>query len=212
MRKTFTIIILILLSFGFGFLMNKEGFKFPKIENAVVEEVEEEVAKEIEAEYFEYKSPFGFSFTYDDGLKLENSSIVLPDGYRVSAVAAVRYVGEQHCGMSGLPEHCRPFLENPAVAFGVIESSFENLKKDKLKDVIQFAEPITLSEKNGIQFYAGVEGEGIVTIALPLKSDQTLLIQYTFDELFDSNKNNSNIYGSVEQKAVVDNVLKTLKF
>lgn len=205
MRNTFTTILLILIAFGFGFLVNKEGFEVDKV---IEETVKEEFAEQKTSE--EYKSPFGFRFLYDDGMKLENSAIVLAGGYRVSAVAAVRYIEEQHCSASGLTEHCRPFLENPAVAFGVIESSFENLKKDKLKDVIEFAEPITLAGKIGVQYYSGVEGEGVVTIALPFKTDQTLLIQYTFDELFDSAKSNESIYGSAEQKSVVDSVLNTL--
>lgn len=207
MKNTFTTILLILIAFGFGFLVNKEGFEVDKVVEEPV--VEQKTGEEVESEYFEYKSPFGFRFLYDDGMKLENSAIVLAGGYRVSAVAAVRYVEEQHCSASGLPEHCRPFLENPAVAFGVIESSFENLKKDKLKDVIEFSEPITLAGKTGVQYYSGVEGEGVVTIALPFKADQTLLIQYTFDELFDSAKSNESIYGSAEQKSVVDNILNT---
>lgn len=205
MKNTFTTILLILIAFGFGFLINKKDFN---VDQAVEESIKEDVADQKKSE--EYKSPFGFSFLYDDGMKLENSAIVLAGGYRVSAVAVVRYVEEQHCSASGLPEHCRPFLENPAVAFGVIESSFDDLKTNELKDVIEFSESITLAGKTGLQYYSGVEGEGVVTIVLPFKADQTLLIQYTFDELFDSVKKNESIYGSVEQKSVVDNILNTL--
>lgn len=213
MRNIFTVILLILVAFGFGFLVNNQEFK-AGLKNSVQEpeqSMEQETGPEVEAEYFDYKSPLGFSFQYDSPLQLENSAIVLPGGYRVSAIAAVRYVKEQHCGLSGLPEHCRAFLENPAVAFGVIGESLEDLKTGKLADVVDFVEPIKLAEKDGIQFYSGVEGEGIVTIALPLKAEETLLIQYTFDELFDSVKNNPEIYGSVDQKKVVDNILSTLK-
>lgn len=213
MRNIFTIVLIILIAFGFGFLVNnkqlKDGLSESMKDSEVIEE--QQTGPEVEAEYFEYQSPLGFSFLYDNGITLENSSITLPGGYRVSAIAAVRYVKEQHCSASGLPEHCRPFLENPAIALGVIGESFEDLKKEKLKDVFEFSEPINLADKEGIQFYAGVEGEGVVTIALPLKDSETLLIQYTFDELFDSVKNNPDIYGSVEQKLVVDNLLNTLK-
>lgn len=210
MRNTFVFIFLILISFGLGFSINKDALvkslegekEIPKQEEVVVEE---KIAKE-------YKSPFGFSFNYDDAMELENSAIVIPVGYRVSSVATVRYVKEQNCGASGLAEHCKAFIENPAIAFGVVESSFEDLKKNQLKDYIDMSEPITLSEKTGIQYYAGIEGEGVVTIVLPLKENQTLLIQYTFDELYDSTKTNSDIYGSEKQKAVVDSILSTLKF
>jgi len=213
MRNTFVTVFLIIIAFSLGLSVDKSKIKFPTQDEVVPEVVEQETEEEVEAEYFEYKSPLGFSFTYDDGLKLENSFIVLPGGYEVAAVAAVRYVNEQHCGQSGLPEHCRPFLENPAVAFGVIEKTFEDLKKNELKDVMQFSEAITLGGKEGIQYYMGVEGEGVVTILVPFKADQTLLIQYTFDEFIDSmTTNNAGMYKSTEQKVVVDNLLSTLKF
>ncbi len=217
MRNTFITVFLILIAFSLGLSVDKSKIAgLDKINPELTEEdvltVEQQTGTETEAEYFEYKSPLGFSFMYDTGISLENSSIVLPGGYRISSVAAVRYVKEQKCGESGLPEHCRAFLENPAIAFGVLEENFDILKNGKLKDVLQFSEPITLSEKTGIQYYAGVEGEGIVTIALPFKSNQTLLIQYTFDEMYDSLEKNPEVYKSEEQKFVVDHILSTLKF
>lgn len=212
MRNIFTVILLILVAFGFGFLINNKELKSGLSESIKTESPEVVVEeKQDPQEDFEYKSPLGFSFKYDSKLQLENSSIVLSGGYRVNSLAVVRYVKEQHCGASGLPEHCRPFLENPAVAFGVIGESFDDLKNGKLKDILDFAETINLAGKDGIQYYMGVEGEGVVTIALPLKESETLLIQYTFDELFDSVKNNPEIYGSLEQKKVVDSILNTLK-
>ncbi len=212
MKNIFITVLLILIAFGFGFLINNQDLKLGLSQSLkeTEEVVEQETGNEVEAEYFDYKSPFGFSFQYDSPLQLENSSIVLPGGYRVTSVAVVRYVKEQHCGASGLPEHCRPFLENPAIAFGVIAESLDDLKSGKLADVLDFVEPINLAGKDGIQYYMGVEGEGIVTIALPLKDSETLLIQYTFDELFDSVKNNPEVYGSAEQKRVVDNILNSL--
>jgi hypothetical protein len=216
MRNTFITVFLILIAFSLGLSVDKS--KIAGLDKINPEQTEEEVLTEeensevVDTADLEYKSPFGFSFMHDSEMTLENSSIVLPGGYRVSSVAVVRYVKEQKCGESGLPEHCRAFLENPAIAFGVLEENFDTLKNGKLKDVLQFTEPITLAEKTGIQYYAGVEGEGIVTIALPFKSNQTLLIQYTFDEMYDSVKNNPEIFTSEEQKFVVDHILSTLKF
>lgn len=212
MKNTFIIILLILIAFSFGFFVNNQELKSGLSKSLEETEITEtEVNTEIKPELNEYQSPFGFSFSHEKNIQLENSKIILPGGYNVSAIAAVRYVKMQHCSASGLPEHCRPFLENPAVAFGVVGESFEDLKKDKLKDVLDFAEPITLSEKEGIQFYAGVEGEGIVTIALPFKDSETLLIQYTFDELFDSAQPSADVYNSSKQKEIVDSILSSLK-
>ena len=209
MRNTFVTIFLIIIAFSLGLAVDKNKIKTnQETEVPVIPEVKVEV----EQKTFEYQSPFGFSFKYDSDITLENSSIILPGGYRVSAVAAVRYVKEQKCTESGLPEHCRAFLENPAIAFGVIEEKFEDFKKGRLKDVIKFSEPIILVGKEGVQYYAGVEGEGIVTIAIPFKENQTLLIQYTFDEMYDQIQKSPEVYGSKEQKAVVDGILSSLKF
>ncbi len=77
---------------------------------------------------------------------------------------------------------------------------------------MDFSEEISLAGKKGIQFYAGVEGEGIVTMALPLNEKQTILIQYTFDQFVDSiESRRPEIYTSAQQKEAVDNVLSTLK-
>lgn len=207
MRNTFVTIFLIIIAFSLGLAVDKS-----KINNGKEFEAPIVPIVEIKEENFEYKSPFGFSFKYDSEITLENSSIVLPGGYRVSAVAAVRYVKEQKCSESGLSEHCRAFLENPAIAFGVIDQNFEELKNQRMVDVLQFAEPIILVGKEGIQYYAGVEGEGIVTIAIPFKENQSLLIQYTFDEMYDQIQKSPEVYGSKEQKAVVDKVLSSLNF
>lgn len=204
MRKTLTTFALILIAFGFGFLLNNQEALAPG-EETFIEKIEVN-----SSEKQTYESEFGFSFDYDEVFKLENTSIVLPGGYRVSAVGAVRYIERQHCGASGMSEHCKPFLENPAMAIGVMDSDFENLKKVEFRDFIQFSEPITLAGNTGFQFYAGVEGEGVVTIVLPFKENKTLLIQYTFDEFIDDMKRESGLYNSSEQKKIVDNVLKTL--
>lgn len=204
MRKSLTTFALILIAFGFGFLLNKQEALAPD---------EEVLTREVEVKNSEkqtYESEFGFSFDYSGDLKLENTTIVLPGGYRVSSVGAVRYVERQHCTASGMSEHCRPFLENPGIAFGVMDSNFENLKAVEFRDFIHFAEPVTLAGKTGFQFYAGVEGEGVVTIVLPFKENETLLIQYTFDEFVDHVENGEGLYKSSDQKRVVDNVLKTL--
>lgn len=157
-----------------------------------------------------YTSPLGFGFTYDSRFQTENTSIVLPGGNRISALALVRYVDEQHCSLSGLPEHCRPYLENPALAFGVIEQSPKDVVSKHLDVFAEYLESVTLNGIVGAQYYAGVEGEGIVTILVPLKNKaHTLIIQYTYDTLFDTDTNPATLT-SAQQKTLVDSVLNTL--
>jgi len=166
-------------------------------------------SSELEIQY--YESPFGFRFQYDSRLQPENSWIVLPGGQRVSAIALVRYVKEQHCGQSGLPEHCAPYLENPAIAFGVIGKSPKDVIVEHLGVFAEYLESVSINGITAAQYFAGVEGEGVVTILTPLKDkNQTLVIQYTYDTLFDSNKKNPDILTSSEQKLLVDLVLNTL--
>lgn len=206
MRNTFVIIFLIVIAFGLGILADKKDPQPPISEEKPIEEIKtEEKIKE------KYESPFGFQFEYTD-LQLENSPVVLPGGYRISAIAAVRYHRQPHGSASGLSEHTRPFLENPAIAFGVVDKSFTSLKNNELKDVIQFSEKINLAGKEGIQYYQGVEGEGIVTIILPLETDKSLVIQYTFDEFIDHIKEKGGILDSKQQKEIIDKLLNTLKF
>jgi len=208
MRNTFVTIFLIIIAFSLGLSVDKTKIKnIQEAEVVVTPEV-----KKVEQENLEYKSPFGFSFSYKPEITLENSSVVIPGGERVSAIAAVRYIKEQKCSESGLSQHCRAFLENPAIAFGVIDEKFDALKNNQFKDVLSFSEKIDLSGKTGFQYYAGVEGEGVVTIVLPLKENQTLLIQYTFDEMYDQIQKSQDTYGSTDQKAIVDFILNSLKF
>lgn len=158
-----------------------------------------------------YTSPFGFSFMYDSRLQIENSTIVLPGGARVSALALVRYVEEQHCGMSGLAEHCRPLLENPALAFGVIDQSPKDVVFEHLDAFAQNLESVSVNGIIAGQYYAGVEGEGVVTMLIPINAQtQTLLIQYTYDTLFDDDTNPATLTAA-QQKIIVDSVLNTLK-
>lgn len=161
---------------------------------------------------YTYTSPLGFSFSYDSRLQTENAWIVLTGGYRVSALAVVRYVKEQHCGASGLPEHCRAYLENPAIAFGVIEKAPRDVVKQHLGEFAQYLEPVTINGNTAGQYYAGVEGEGVVTILVPLKNlEHTLVIQYTYDTLFDKDDDATDaVLTSAEQKMIVDSVLNTL--
>jgi len=191
------------------------GIKIPEVPGAVKDIIEKTKNIEIpDLDILKYESPYGFSFKYSPLYSLENTRIILPPGKSVNSVAVVRYVHEEWCSASGLPEHCSPFLENPAIAFGVVGSSPADLVGAYLKDYIDSIESVEISGITAAQFYAGVEGEGIVTILVPLDDEgKTLIIQYTYDEIFDNNyyKNKKDFLGSVEQKEIVDKILGTLE-
>lgn len=160
-----------------------------------------------------YTSPFGFSIAYGPEWQTENTTIVLPGGQRISALGVVRYVTVQHCGASGLSEHCRPYLENPGIAFGVLDMKLDDARATYLQSFTDFIEPVTIGSYAGFQYYAGVEGEGVVTVLLPLmENTKTLLIQYTYDTAFDtvSDMQAKGVRTSTEQKQLIDTVLQTL--
>jgi len=159
----------------------------------------------------QYQSPFGFSFTYDTQYQLVNSTIVLPDSYRVAAITVVRYVHEHFCSAAGLREQCSPLLENPAIAFGVIDATPATVVARHLLPIKTALQSLEIAGTTAAQYYAATNGEGIVTVLVPLKNpSKTLVIQYTYDEIFDDLDLGANILSSVEQKQIVDTVLHTL--
>ena len=186
---------------------------FPETPDAVKEIIEKVKDAELpDLEILSYESPHGFSFKYNPLYSIENTRVVLPGGKVVQAVAVVRYVKEQWCSQSGLPEHCRPFLENPAVAFGVIGNSPADVVANYLSDIVDSMETVEVAGITAAQFYAGVEGEGVITILIPLSNEnKTLIVQYTYDEIFNSGSHSREILDSEGQKEVVDRILGTLE-
>lgn len=211
MVKRIVVIILVLgVAFGLGLLVKVPRVDAPSTPNESQEDVTSEQDVDTETNRQTYTSPFGFSFTYSEPFSLENSWIVLPPNKRIASVAAVRYVTTQDCGESGLAEHCRPFLENPAIAFGVIDMRPGDVVSEYLSDIVSLLEPVTVAGKRAAQYYAGVEGRGVVTMLIPLKNtQQTLVVQYTYDEFFDQVPKDG-VWGSVAQKQTVDAILNTL--
>lgn len=158
-----------------------------------------------------YTSPFGFSVQYDDMFQAENAWVVLPGNERVAAFALVRYVPVQHCGASGRAEHCRALLENPAIAFGVLDVAPRDVVAKHLGAFAQYLESVTVNGKVAAQYYAAADGEGVVTILVPLTNEnQTLIVQYTYDTKYDTESPHNGIRSSAEQKKLIDSVLQTL--
>lgn len=221
MKTTIFGVIIIGVIIGI-FMIKNPDYKLPTVDAVKKEVIDkgEELAKEkfediiLSSETLKYESNYGFSFDYSKELIIENNRIILPSGKTIQAVSVARYVKEEWCSASGLPEHCSPFLENPAIAFGVIGISLSDVVSTYLNDYLDSIEPVDIAGIKATQFYAGVEGEGIVTILVPLKDkNQTLIIQYTYDEIFDNEnyKNKKEYLSSKEQKEITDKILGTLE-
>jgi hypothetical protein len=201
MKNTFITVFLILIAFSLGLAVDTKTLSENNFTNII-----EKTSKN----NLTYESPFGFSFDYVSEMRLENSSVVLPGGLRVSAVAVVRYVEKQNCQKDGLSQNCKPFLENPGIAFGVIDEEFSSLKNRQLRSVVSFSEKINLADTEGIQYYAELDDQGLVTIVLPFKTSKSLIIQYTVDKTHELSED-ENVYKVDGQKIIIDSILSTLK-
>lgn len=158
-----------------------------------------------------YQSPFGFSVQYSSEFQAENAWVVLPGSQRIAAFALVRYVPVQACGLDKAAAFCRPLLENPAVAFGVIDASPRELVAKHLDAFATHLESVTINGTTAAQYYAAADGEGVVTILVPLSdTSKTLIVQYTYDTKYDTSAPHKDVLPSIKQKQLVDSVLQTL--
>jgi hypothetical protein len=187
-----------------------------KIKDATISEIRKATDDVLNnKELKKYESWQGFSFKYDPQIfKLENSEVSY-GSRRIQAIGIVRYVNREDCGESGLPDHCKPFLENPRISFGVTGVDYSKIVADYLEDYLDLLEPFKIGDIVGMQYYSGVEGDGIITVLIPFKDDldKTLIIQYTYDEIFDNDffKDIPEILDSKGQKLMVDRILSSLE-
>lgn len=200
---------------AFGTIQETGEIQAPAEEKVEEKEIREPLVKNKKT--LDYESNRGFSFSYPKEFKIENSQIFLPDQEMIRAVAVVRYVEEEFCSQSGLSEHCLPFIENPGIAMGVVSEKIDDILISTMGSNSELVEDFEFKEKKGKQYFLGAEGEGLVTILLPINSNkETIIIQYTYDTLFDDDKVRKNygkdILSSEDQKKYVDQILNTLSF
>lgn len=159
---------------------------------------------------------YGFEFTYNASVfttKIPRDDATgLGLGEAVFAVAHT--VPVQKCGPSGLPEHCTPETQNPALSIGVIEKPYA-----ALSTVLKTALPgqvtdFTAGTLAGVTYTLGAEGEGIVSYVFPA-GPSTLVVTRTYiDESVQANYQTApGFIPLAEQKRMVEeDILPTLSF
>jgi hypothetical protein len=156
-----------------------------------------------------------FSFSYPSNFEVGNASgILLGEEKQVRGVKVSHNLPVANCGLSGLPEHCTPFTENPGISMYVVEapySKFEsNLKKGDLKDLVR---EVTIAGKKGVSVNLGVEGEGQFFYYVPVDANRTLFItrSYIDDSNLISYAQNPDFIKLADQEKVFNEIVSTLK-
>jgi len=159
-----------------------------------------------------YTSEYGFAFTYATSFHLENAHVAIPGRDFIRAVGIMRYVPISWCPNALRTAECAPFLENPGIAFGVIDKERSSLISTELVQIASFLEKVIINEREGLQYFLGAEGEGVVTILFELPEQKTLIVQYTYDEAFEKDDYHAKgVLSTEKQKQKVDEILSTLQ-
>jgi len=183
--------------------------KTANVQDEITEKVREVTGNE---ETTTYTSSHGFAFTYPKNFHLENAHVAIPGRDYIRAVGIMRYVPISWCPNASRTAECAPFLENPGIAFGVVDREKALLLENELAVIAPFTEPIVINEKEGEQYFLGAEGEGVVTLLFSLPESKTLIVQYTYDEAFEADDYHAPRVLSVKkQKQKVDEILSTLQ-
>ncbi|MCX6712680.1 MAG: hypothetical protein NTY66_00540 [Candidatus Vogelbacteria bacterium] len=147
--------------------------------------------------------------------KLAEKPAVVPSAWteKTRAQVLTHTIPIQHCGLSGLPEHCTPSTTDISISFFVLERSFNDVFKE-LKKTFGDLPVVTLDGHQGVRFEQGVEGEGIVYTVLPVNDTKTLFIgrSYLDEQIVGGYKGAKDFIRLAEQKKLYDEVIATFKF
>lgn len=119
----------------------------------------------------------------------------------------------QHCGLSGLPEHCTPTTQDIGIGVytlnsksGTILSALKNTFGDEVKTFLD-------GGRQGFSVETGVEGEGIVYYFVPLDSGTLVLTRsYLNEQILGGYKDKEGFINFENQKKLFDQVVSTLTF
>ena len=125
---------------------------------------------------------YGFAVKYPSGIFIKQPADLQLSTVWQGSVAGVKLIHQvpvQHCGLSGLPEHCTPTTQDITIGFFPINKNFSVLSK-AFKNYAGELTSLLVDGIQGFTFEQGVEGEGIYYYFFPLGRDSSLVITRTY--------------------------------
>jgi len=148
--------------------------------------------------------------------KLSEKNIVSPlssqDKVKASILSYI--IPVPYCGLSGLPEHCSASTTNLAISFYVVERSFNDVYSQLKKTYGDEMTVATLDGHQGVSFSMGVEGEGIVYLAVPINDAKTLFASrsYLDESILLKYQTAEDFMKLADQKALFERIMATFSF
>jgi hypothetical protein len=165
----------------------------------------------------EYKNDtYGFGLAYDGKILEETSSEQQVPFFNKTDLRPVTILSHevpiQHCGLSGLPEHCTPTTKDISITFMPLNMNFADLMAATRMGFGELQD-IKLGSLNAKTSISGAEGEGNFYYFLPLGNDKSLMITRSFinEEIVGSYKNAKDFIAYNEQQMLFDRTMSTLK-
>lgn len=155
----------------------------------------------------------GFSFNYPKDIFIKSSGEIQVPVYtqenKIKSFDLTHAVDVEHCGLSGLPEHCTPKTTDLKISFGVIESALTDLPEPQ-------GQKLTPSDAgpNGTKtFEQGVEGEGVIYFFVPLGSEKTLMIAQTYlnESILSKYQTVANFISYAKQGEITKEIIGSIK-
>ena len=123
-----------------------------------------------------------FSIIYPKEFELVDDRVVLAPNYEeyVPAKSLVRKINKEHCDLSGLPEHCRPYTENPKITFALVYVGNENSLKKEWTELFGESQLVEIGGTEFDHWTMGVEGEGVNYFFTRMSPEYLLMFSYTY--------------------------------
>jgi len=158
---------------------------------------------------------YGFSVKYSSSIFIKKSATLdLPTvvNETIAGVKLIHEVPIQHCGLSGLPEHCTPTTQNISIGLFPVNINFSVLHK-LFKKYTGELFPLEVNGDQGYTFEQGIEGEGIHYYFFPLGRDSSIIITRTYinEEVVMTYRDAPTFIPFNQQKELFEKVLNTLQ-
>lgn len=205
MKKNFLIIVLLVMVVALGYFVWSKEVVAPS----------EEVPDVAPVGLTTFTNgQYGFSFQYPADLEIGDDSIVIAPNYeeRIPAKSFTRKLDKEYCDLSGLPEGCKPYTDNPKVYSVVIGGSVDGLVKE-WTELFGAPEMVSIGGREFSFWTQGAEGEGMNYYFTELSPDLTLLLAYRYldENTLISYKGYPGFWDLAKQKEVFESIVSSLK-